>query len=809
MAGVAAAFKTLSDDHVAQVQYLLADIPFFCIGILSLGVFTFFVFMRRVDSIILCLHMAVLTAFIASILDLVQMLIRGADAVDKGIDTKSVQGLITVREVGYALSFGLRFLFFWGFVAQPVPGEVLPEGKTMHNGSWGRWGLLGIILQMFTLTLVLVDPVLQILYRNVTILHKIGPVYEIEAAIQIVLSSVFILKLLLNSWVRLLVNMNSAPARTTLLGYSGVIIALSLGVLIGIGNVAMFEFTETVLGRFLQGVQLYIVIVQVLTNSFYHLRRKSWFNSSSSLSINRHPSRPSISEKSIQITAPVISSPDLLRVVGRNVSPRSSPAQNASSRISSWLNLRRVSDRISGRGPSAASPEQDKAPLWEQGQAEKGYSPDREIPIPDSAIDLESPQSYKPTLVNPLPSARWQEPAYITTASISKESMKSSGSNATAMYDARPPQTSPGLDNNPSVFFNAGRSPERPQLTIPPPAHSRQATVETPYLATQHGSPPSMYGSPMSGIEDAINNIGGYEDRVFLPTATGDAMHSARSSRISELIRQQAELDKSIAALRLFSPSEKTFDSRRPPPSGEGGSAEDRNTRSTTQSDLSLSNFPDPPWCRASVASAMSANGTVVPGIEARDAETVVDEIVIRPPSDAMQPYSPKGINLMDEYARIVDRAASPDVDAEATLTSRHRVNSGGTQYEITSFIGGLTHRGNYEPGSFSSSVLTSGEDGPLVPPSFPKTHGSSDSFGSLRLRQYPLTLDEEMNVPAADQPPVEQAPGGLSPEDQSSIPRRSFLTPDSRFSRPVGLPPRPRLTIKDPLTPVSEASSH
>lgn len=101
MAGIAAAFKTLSDDHI--VQYLLADVPFFCVGILSLGVFTFFVFMKRADSVLFALHMAVLVAFIAAILDLVQMLLRGSDDVDKAIGLKGVEGLIVAREASHRL----------------------------------------------------------------------------------------------------------------------------------------------------------------------------------------------------------------------------------------------------------------------------------------------------------------------------------------------------------------------------------------------------------------------------------------------------------------------------------------------------------------------------------------------------------------------------------------------------------------------------------------------------------------------------------------------------------------------------------
>ena len=62
--GVAAAVQSLSDIvavrpfvnsyaatltlHI-QVQYILADIPFFAVGILALGAFTFFLFLRRVS----------------------------------------------------------------------------------------------------------------------------------------------------------------------------------------------------------------------------------------------------------------------------------------------------------------------------------------------------------------------------------------------------------------------------------------------------------------------------------------------------------------------------------------------------------------------------------------------------------------------------------------------------------------------------------------------------------------------------------------------------------------------------------------
>lgn len=186
--------------------------------------------------------MSAAVAFISSILDLVQIVIRGVAAVNLGLNVSKVSAIIDIREIGFALSFGLRFLFFWGFVAQPTPGEVCPLGKAHHNGSWGRWGLFGIVLEIFTLTLTLVDPVLQILYRIIGTLHRLGPLYEVEASIQVVLSIIFILKLLLNCWVRMLANTDAIPTRMTLLRYSPAIAALVLSALIGIGNVLKCEF---------------------------------------------------------------------------------------------------------------------------------------------------------------------------------------------------------------------------------------------------------------------------------------------------------------------------------------------------------------------------------------------------------------------------------------------------------------------------------------------------------------------------------------------------------------------------------------
>ncbi|KAH9835683.1 uncharacterized protein C8Q71DRAFT_91138 [Rhodofomes roseus] len=847
MAGVAAAFRSLSSHNV--VQYILADIPFFCVGILSLGVFTFFIFMKRADSLLFCLHMSVIIAFVSSILDLIQLLVRGAANVNNNADLSSVSGLTSVREVGFALSFGLRFLFFWGFVAQPPPGESRPEGNnTLHNGSWRRWGLLGLVLEMFTLALVLIDPVLQILYRLITSLHKIGPLYEVESTIQVILSVVFILKIFLNCWVKMLVNENAVPIRKALAGYSAVITALVISGLIGIGNIAMFEFSETIAGRFLQAVEFYILIVFMLSYAFYHLRRRSWNDASKPK--QQQSGQPSpvqymgsfrgLPDFKPEIGRPVISSPELLQVIGRDVDannrrPTLLQRASAASRMSSWMNIRRLSERVTGRS-AVPSPDLEKARLWYHDQAGRSNT-EVNAPPRDSAIDVDTPRSATQLRQSP-----WQDPVYTSVLPMaSSTSIKSASPDAMlSYYGGDRAASSVALDARQSGVLSRAFSPDAPELTVPPLTHSRSATIDQSVddatFAIYEESPRSAIGSALSGIDEIID---GYDEGGLRPPS--GLIRSARSSRISELIRQQEELDKSIVALRLFSPagSNDSGDSRpmsfstsmmlsnRPPFLTErsNSSNDTRATRSTLTSDLSLSNFPDPP------GTSVAAEAPPMPPLS-RDNSTRsrAEDVMLRPESIFVQseppaakrplsrPDSPTIVTADDGLqlnSRSPSQALEPDDPTMLVPGIRNHVNSGGTQYEITSFIGRLTQ----EPGSFgSSSVLAGPDDGTFVPP-FARSHGPSSSYGSARsLRPLVMPtrdpyqhLSIEQTVPQSTRN-SSASDEQINPEGRTSpgsAQRRTFAAPDGRFSKPVGLPPRPRLgtsAMREQLTPVAES---
>jgi hypothetical protein len=187
------------------------------------------------------LYLTVFFAFTASIFDLSQILTRGRSNTDNG---KGVTGLIAAREILYAISVSLRFLFFWLFVAEPPRGEIvkhIPSANLFieetHSGAWGRWGIPGLILKWALLAVTFAIGVLQIIWRVVPSANMFGPVYGADAAMEIVVSALFVIKLLLNTLITPI-----TPRSKTLRRYTTMIIALVINLGLGVGNIAVCEF---------------------------------------------------------------------------------------------------------------------------------------------------------------------------------------------------------------------------------------------------------------------------------------------------------------------------------------------------------------------------------------------------------------------------------------------------------------------------------------------------------------------------------------------------------------------------------------
>ncbi|KAB5594326.1 hypothetical protein CTheo_2256 [Ceratobasidium theobromae] len=368
---------TLTKNRLAED--LIADVPFLSIGILAFGVATFFFVMNRMQKHVFAALIAALLAFISAILDFGQLLI-----ISKGIFSTGVFPLRISRELGYAASFGIRFYFFWLFVAIPPRGEILilatlarnnassPVQNKPHSASWDRWGAAGILAKYTLLLGTLAIAVIQSIWRlGFTVgLVRFTAVYFADSILQIAMSALFILKLFGNSYTSPLM-----PRWRTIRDYLPMMTAILIGLGIAIGNILCsalisfrlsvhspihaVRFSECPLGRFLQAVELYIIILYVLIARFYKMPvrtsilaetppRHRGRGDSSFIGIDMNES---MRISAFRVSPPNVSTPDLPAAQelvaaqadgapARSQRPTASRRQSATGWITSWIQNR-------------------------------------------------------------------------------------------------------------------------------------------------------------------------------------------------------------------------------------------------------------------------------------------------------------------------------------------------------------------------------------------------------------------------------------------------------------------------------------
>jgi hypothetical protein len=166
-----------------------------------------------------------------------------------------IGSLAKAREVLYAISVGLRFLFYWLFVAQPPREPLRRQDMTFwprnllispshqiptHNGSWSRWGISSFVLGWLLLGMSLTIFMLQVLWRLVVPFRRFSAVYIAENTIQAVASALLIIKLLLNTLIP------ETPSRWGILTYYGAIIfALAVNMVTVIINLVQCRYHPT------------------------------------------------------------------------------------------------------------------------------------------------------------------------------------------------------------------------------------------------------------------------------------------------------------------------------------------------------------------------------------------------------------------------------------------------------------------------------------------------------------------------------------------------------------------------------------
>ncbi|KAF7337466.1 hypothetical protein MSAN_02219600 [Mycena sanguinolenta] len=738
---------SLSDN--ATIEYILSDIPFFCVGLTALAVFSFFIVMSRINLPAIYLYISCLLAFIAAILDLSQILLRGIKNTDAGLGLNTVTGLIDTREVGFALAFGFRFLYLWEFVGQRPRYEPRPRTRDdddsftsdsgYHSASWERWRTLGFILKFVLLGSVIAIPILQIVWRIAT---GFSTVYNAESTLQIAVSVLLIVKLMLNLYLSTV-----APWWRPFVPYLIPFMALMISTGIGTGNLLRFKFSETTLGRFLQAVETYALVLNLLIFTFYKVpqsvppttvisdrrKQRSSFFAGIDAKIDGPPFQVTPAQTQTQTNfEPVMQ-------IGRAVTTPSS-RESVVSRISSWMNVRRPPRPASG-----------ELPLWNPGDAEQGISTEMRAKTPEAQPITpvqEKPRSIEELDQRPVSTKDSQilvmpTPNTLELPTPSSLSRPFTGVSFASYYGMATSSrlTMPGVAPGDDL-----RSTDSPVYGLNGIIAAGPTEPESPILSRRPPSSP-----PPPAVQDE-----GPERESF--------------NSFDELLRQQTELDKSIAALRLFSPSPTLAAVPLPPPERESPEREllkDKDktlsiSSGTNRSEFSLSIFPEPP--PVDRTSVINPNPTpVAPPMRGKN-----PPFPTRGRRQSQVPHSAISTNDLDDLPTPV----------------KMRFGSQGTQYDVTSFIGDLMSPAG--PTSYSEPKVLGGVLGevtekpemevsdldvesPILPPS------ATATTNNITLR--PLLLSSAA-------PPITSLPPVTSSGAQSST--TTTAQPSSNYEYPV-----------------------
>ncbi|KAF9044840.1 hypothetical protein BDZ89DRAFT_1058937 [Hymenopellis radicata] len=659
---------TLSDD--SAVESILTDIPFFTVGIMTFGISTFLLIMKRVSLLGLCLYFSALLAFVASIFDLSQILARGSSSVSSGAGIDAVRGLVNTREVALALSLGFRYIFYWAFVSERPQNEPLPFRKSesyipryhAHSNSWQRWGYLGFILKWGLLGLTVAIPTLQIIWRIAQ--REFGVIYMVESTMEIVVSSLFILKLFLNIYLS-----TERPWWRPLVSYVAPIGALSISLGLGVGQLILFDLSDTTLGHFLQAIELYIVIVYMLVIIFLPVRR---------------PMRPPRSP-----TLPMQTQ------VGRD-----------------------EKEGLSGL----------PRPVTMPGPTEPGDdSPEIAVVDRNTNFIFDIKPYRPPSIVKPY-----------TPPNVTEPVERDLESGNYAIYDdGNEPNDSDR--NRIQIVTTPAEADDAVGTVVEPSQRSTSLSVSSYYYMQEQERPPSIpllppsfsrpgNDSPVYGLNGIIGAESGSrpDSGVSFQRTVGTGTARTSETSFNELLRQQNELDKSIAALRLFSPdpssesfpkaSEAEPSTAKPsshPYSVAASSSSGRKAdTSSARSEFSLSVFPEPPVLNRPVSSfgPLEETSTTLP----------------------ISRFIPADVSASHKDSFVSSIPTSPN----SIWPGHERYDSAGTQYDVTSFIGDLTDpalRGQRTGSVFKGAAaelsdVESGDESPVIVTATPAVARSANA---------------------------------------------------------------------------------
>ncbi|KAH9985429.1 hypothetical protein BJV74DRAFT_575988 [Russula compacta] len=705
------------------VDMLLADVPALSVGLLGFATLTSFMVLKKMKLAPFLLLASVLFAFFSAVVDLARISVRSDNStrLRKSTDRLNVS-LIIAREVLTSTAFGLRFLHFWAFVSQP---PLCERGSgsflRLHSGSWVHWGLTGAVLRWTTLLASLSILVLQVIWRTVNPLRRFGPVYNIDGVLEIAASGIYMIKLLLNAMI-----VQVHCRRETIWQYSATLFALLLNLGIGIGNLLVFTFSESALGRLLLATELYILIVSSMVHSF-SVREPI-----------ATPLPPSRDKRASSFRGLHVSFYDAgLGLVGDDIASPIRPPLSPAQRTSSWLSWNALQ-----RGSSQLRLSyEDGRPQRSREEAERGATPSPSENRAPSVLDNIAPSSISSS--DPI------------TQGISE-----------------------------------GFSSPINQLPIDPVYDEGRSSIRT--TAAMTTSPDSPTLGP-DGIRGARESSRPYR-RLEQPSR--ESFASSQSSGYEILLREQTELERSIAALRMTYGRQSGEERRGEIPAIVSDPRERNKLResSTTgygplsasnRSDFSISVFPQPPQ---------------MPRITGYG-----------PPSSSPSALTPTRTSFNIGERGFPVSTASDDV---AILAFGNHTDSAGTHYDVTSFIGDLTSSDQGSAKMYPKDSDTDSETGSadLATIITVERKSSNAVISRPRLVEKASLVSEDVisarsstkaphgasggvaDIPAGQRSPISD-PRALPPPAVfiQAPSARSLTTPGGRV---VGLPPRPKLNV-------------
>ncbi|KAG2023333.1 hypothetical protein CC2G_000997 [Coprinopsis cinerea AmutBmut pab1-1] len=532
--------------------------------------------------------------------------------------------------------------------------KSVPMGSMMspvHCAQWERWGYIGIALKWSSLVACLLIVALQMVWRLAPQHNLYGNIYVASSTIETTVSAIFILKLLLNFYL--------TPAdsqKRVLLNYITPIVAFVISAGLGVGNLVVFAFTETSLGRFLRGVEVYLLFIYYLVFTFRKHVRSTASTRPSVIEIfqedekERFGGRPG-SQWILPTTTPPLD--PLSRLAHQ------SNRTSAFSKVSSWIASARNSRRLT---------------VTEQFTRPKSWR--LTLNRPESGISLGSDLLATPTMKTA------QE------ADLGSDAPLGNNTN-TATLKTAPSFTGDDRSMTEVTFsyYGVEHSPMATGQTIPLP--DRDSSIL--------GTASPVYGLngiilPTKAKVDAESTLQAPPPAVTSPSP-GDV------TPVTKLFQEQSILDQSIAALRRVR-FEQDEDKRPNNPSADSvESARSAATRSTiysskvsspNASDFSLSVFPEPPTTPAPQTPSATGFRQLPP-------RPTSPGNFLRP---SLKRTPPTGIIP-------IQLELSQRPDSASGLPFSPNFDSAGTQYDVTSFIGDLSSPRGYPP--FSGYIASSG----------------------------------------------------------------------------------------------------